>query len=215
MRVKHGVVLREPQHYRRLFDGCVYFGWEAPTPTAFHEAIASLAATLSDGAISLRYSPSQGFCVAPKALDPRLLEYQQQGFSLIPYPEPFPSDYQGYAGAKTSDRTYYDRAMAFAAAQGLPEVLLLQSDGYVVEGYRTNLFAVIDGVLTTPDSPLAVRGTMQAWWMEEAAKQGTPVVMRPIHQDELMDATEIFMTNALVERWPVRDYNGRKVTVTR
>lgn len=208
MRIKDGALRREPYHYRRLCDGCTYFGWQAPSEAVFRQAIQPWL-SMTDGALSLRYSPDTGLVLEPRPLDPALARYQSTGFSLVAYPEPFPSDYLGYQGAKTSDRAYYDRAMAFASAQGLPEVLLLDRAGYAVEGYRTNLFAVIEGVLITPDSPLAVRGTMQSALLAQAALAGIPCAVRPLHETELAKATEIFMTNALVECLPVRDYDGK------
>lgn len=55
---------------------------------------------------------------------------------------------------KTTDRGFYDEALAVAKAHGAYEAVLVRDDGLVTEGSFTNLFVEKDGKLLTP--PLAL-----------------------------------------------------------
>jgi len=53
---------------------------------------------------------------------------------------------------KTSDRAFYEEALAVARGLGADEALLVREDGLVTEGSFTNLFVERDGVLLTPQA---------------------------------------------------------------
>ena len=57
---------------------------------------------------------------------------------------------------KTSDRGFYEDALALARKAGAHEALLLRDDSLVTEGSFTNLFVERDGVLVTPRSDLGL-----------------------------------------------------------
>jgi len=55
-----------------------------------------------------------------------------------------------YRGHKTTRRDVYDRALAEAKAAGADEALLLNEDGFVVEGAITTIFVERGGIYLTP-----------------------------------------------------------------
>ena len=57
---------------------------------------------------------------------------------------------------KTSDRAFYEDALAVAREAGASECLLLRDDGLLTEGCITNLFVEKDGVLVTPPASLGL-----------------------------------------------------------
>jgi para-aminobenzoate synthetase/4-amino-4-deoxychorismate lyase len=57
---------------------------------------------------------------------------------------------------KTSDRGFYDEALAVARAAGADEVAFLDEAGRVTEGSFTNLFVSRDGLLLTPPAELGL-----------------------------------------------------------
>ena len=59
-------------------------------------------------------------------------------------------------GHKTSDRGFYQAALAAAQAAGAQEALLLRDDGLLTEGSFTNLFVERDGRLLTPPARLGL-----------------------------------------------------------
>ncbi|MEQ5787805.1 aminodeoxychorismate synthase component I [Erythrobacter sp. NFXS35] len=66
-----------------------------------------------------------------------------------------PSDWR--LAHKTSDRGFYEDALAAARAMGAAEAVLVRADGLVTEGSYTNIFAGgPDGVLLTPPAALGL-----------------------------------------------------------
>lgn len=83
---------------------------------------------------------------------------------------------------------------------GTAEGLLLDSQGYVVEGVMSNLFWAKDGQLFTPDlQRCGVAGVMRQLLMEQQAVQQVRVRM-----DVLLAADEVFMCNSVMGIVPVR-----------
>jgi para-aminobenzoate synthetase/4-amino-4-deoxychorismate lyase len=102
----------------------------------------------------------------------------------------------GLGPHKWRDRRLLD-ALAAATAPAIP--LLVDLDGYVLEGAWANIFVVTeDGMLVTP--PLDGRilpGTTRARVLEQARGRGEPVAERPLHLDELRAAAEVRLTSSL------------------
>lgn len=71
---------------------------------------------------------------------------------------------------KTSDRGFYEEALAAAKAQGADEALLVHPDGFVTEGSFTNLFVERDGVLLTPPAKLGLLPGVQRRALINAGK---------------------------------------------
>lgn len=80
---------------------------------------------------------------------------------LAEEPHPGPRD---AVGAKRADRAVLDRAKALAVARGWTETLLVDAEGFVVEGVRSNLVVALPtGRLVTPPlSRGAVRGVARS-----------------------------------------------------
>ena len=57
---------------------------------------------------------------------------------------------------KTSDRAFYEQALAVARTAGAQEVLLLRDDGQLTEGTFTNIFIKREGRLVTPFAALGL-----------------------------------------------------------
>jgi len=57
---------------------------------------------------------------------------------------------------KTTDRGFYDDALAAAQSHGAGEAILVREDGLVTEGSFTNIFVERDGVLLTPAASLGL-----------------------------------------------------------
>ena len=148
------------------------------------------------------------FLVA-KPLDVRLSEHQRLGIGAIalrwgcPF-NPF--------GIKSPNYLYNMLAMAQARRDGAQEALFIAPDGSVVEGTTSNVFSVLDGILTTPaeDSGL-LPGITREVVIELARKEGLTVREAPVFLDELFSADEAFMTGSLKEVMPLTTVDERKI----
>lgn len=80
----------------------------------------------------------------------------------------------------------------------IAEGLMLDTEGELVCATASNLFAVIDGVLVTPDLRYSgIHGVMRAHVMTAAQQAGVVVEERALRPEEFICASEVFLTNAI------------------
>ena len=102
-------------------------------------------------------------------------------------------------------------ALKEALDGGYDEALLLDSEGYVMEGSGENIFIVRDGVLYPPDLPSALDGITRRTVMQLAEESGLKVVEKRITRDEVYIADEAFFTGTAAEVTPIREVDGRAI----
>jgi len=102
-------------------------------------------------------------------------------------------------------------ALREAMACGCDEALLLDAEGYVMEGSGENIFIVRDGVLYTPDLTSALDGITRKTVMTLADELGLKVVEKRITRDEVYIADEAFFTGTAAEVTPIRELDGRAI----
>lgn len=102
-------------------------------------------------------------------------------------------------------------ALQEALRDGYDEALLLDTNGYVMEGSGENLFIVRDGVLYTPDLTSALDGITRRTVMTLAGEIGLSVVEKRITRDEVYSADEAFFTGTAAEVTPIRELDNRTI----
>jgi 4-amino-4-deoxychorismate lyase len=81
--------------------------------------------------------------------------------------------------------------------------LMLDAQGDVIEGTMSNVLAVLDGRLVTPDvSRCGVAGVMRGLIMERA-RDILPTAVTRVSLADLVRATEVFLANSIIGIWPV------------
>jgi 4-amino-4-deoxychorismate lyase len=96
---------------------------------------------------------------------------------------------------------------------GATEGLMLDDRDRVIEGTMTNVFAVRDGALVTPDlAESGVAGIMRELVLELAALQYT-VRVEALTREQALVSDELFLTNSLIGVWPVNRLEGRERSV--
>lgn len=114
------------------------------------------------------------------------------------------------AGLKTLAYTDSVAAMIEARNAGADEVLFLDTEGHCSEASASNLFAVINGRLTTPPtSCAALPGITRAAVIELAGQMGGPVDERSFDLRELEGSTEAFLTSSLRGIAPMVEVDGK------
>ena len=102
-------------------------------------------------------------------------------------------------------------AQQAAVEAGVADALLVRED-VALEGSHNNLFAVLDGVVTThPATQRILHGIAREYVMELARAQGLPVEERPILLEEIRGAEEIFFTGTTTEIRPTVRLDGEPV----
>ena len=102
-------------------------------------------------------------------------------------------------------------ALQEALDTGYDEALLLDTNGFVMEGSGENLFIVRDGVLYTPDLTSALDGITRRSVNRIIADEGFRLVERRITRDEVYIADEAFFTGTAAEVTPIREVDGRQI----
>ena len=96
----------------------------------------------------------------------------------------------------------------------VPEGVMLDTQGDVIEGTMTNLFVVRNGQMLTPDvSQCGVAGIMRGWILAHARAVGIPATITALTLDTVTSADEVFLCNSVIGIWPVRDIrNANDIT---
>ncbi len=110
----------------------------------------------------------------------------------------------GIGAYKYRDRRLLD-ALAAQARTGPDQHLLITDEtGELLETNRSNVFAVMDGVLLTPPADgRLLPGTTRAAVLRAAHRHGIRIGQKPLTLDELTQASEVFVTNAVAGVVPV------------
>ncbi len=91
-----------------------------------------------------------------------------------------------------------------ARALGADDCVMLNDAGLVTESSNSNVFFVIDDKIITPAETAGnLRGLTKVAVLEACREQGVPTKERDIAVDELVEATECFITSATREVMPV------------
>ncbi|MGX2039204.1 aminodeoxychorismate lyase [Methylocaldum sp. MU1018] len=108
------------------------------------------------------------------------------------------------AGIKHMNRLEQILARAEWTAEEIREGIMLDAEGYVVEGTMSNVFLVKNGALYTPKiDRCGVAGVMRSITIGTALERGVAVAESRITLEELYAADEVFLTNCAIELWPV------------
>lgn len=108
---------------------------------------------------------------------------------------------------------YFNSIMALHEAQscGYDEALLLDAQGYVMEGSGENIFIVRDGSIYTPNLSSVLDGITRDTIFQLAAEIGNLVKEKQITRDEVYIADEAFFTGTAAEVTPIRELDGRTI----
>ena len=210
------------RHYAKLSADCQALAIAPPDETLLHEDLRWILQRMPDCAIRItitRGSGGRGYAL-PEAVTPRRI------ISASPIPE-YPSAHTTrgvkvryceqrlalqprLAGIKHLNRLENVLARAEWHDPSVAEGLLLDVDGFVIEGTRCNLFLMEGGVLVTPDlSRCGVAGVTRDAVIEQALSHGIPCRLEPVSRERLQNADEVFLVNSLIGVWPVATLHGR------
>jgi len=108
------------------------------------------------------------------------------------------------AGIKHMNRLEQILARAEWHVETVHEGLMLDQEGFLIEGTMSNVFLARGGRLVTPKlDRCGVAGIMRSLVIETARQEGIAVEERPIPPAELVHAEEVFLTNSNIRVWPV------------
>jgi 4-amino-4-deoxychorismate lyase len=113
------------------------------------------------------------------------------------------------AGLKHCNRLEQILARQEWSDPGIAESLLFSSSGRLVSGTMSNVFIVEGSRLRTPRLDLCgVAGVMRHVVLREAERAGISVQEDVLGVDDVHKASELFLTNARIGLWPLRELDG-------
>jgi D-alanine transaminase len=209
--VTRGRVLHLERHAARLARDAALLGIGPLPAQAARDALFALAQrAFPDGEgvvrVEARAVPGGGaprLLATTRALGPEPPAWRA-ALALEAHPGPSP-----WSAAKTNERGLYERALAAAEATGADEAVLVDAEGFLVEGARTSLVVVLAaGTLATP--PLARGG--QAGIGRAILLEGTPELHEAdVALAELGRARELIAVNAVRGPRAVVTLDGRPI----
>ncbi len=95
---------------------------------------------------------------------------------------------------------------------GYPEVLLMNSEGFITEGSGDNIFVYRRGTLMTPPNTSGIlEGITRGVILEIAREAGIPVAETDFTRHDLYTADEAFLTGTAAEAIPLVEADGRAI----
>jgi branched-chain amino acid aminotransferase len=99
-----------------------------------------------------------------------------------------------------------------ATRRGYDDILLIDEEGCIAEGPTTNVFLFEpQGVLRTPPERNVLLGVTRRSILDIAKHDGLEVHERPVRPDELLAASEVFLTGTTAGVWPVVEIDDCRI----
>jgi branched-chain amino acid aminotransferase len=201
-------------HFQRLFSGMRLLRFELPTffsPERLEQQILELAAAnrhmgrsrarlivfRGDGGLFDPVDPMPSYIIQASPLPAGSHRWNEDGLVIGIFPDGRKSC-DLFSGLKSNNYLLYVLATFYAREQHLNDCLVLNSQGRVADSTIANLFYIKDNQFYTPPlSEGGVAGVMRRYLLESLAGAGFTVNERAIYPEDLKNADEVFLTNAL------------------
>jgi branched-subunit amino acid aminotransferase/4-amino-4-deoxychorismate lyase len=214
MKMVNGKIVLKELHFERLFSSLDRLGFELPkafNASTLEEAVTSLAKKNGDeGYARTRlmvfrgggglYDPANhrpNYVIETAGLEKSAGRFNENGLLADIYKEARkPADH--FSHIKANSFLPYVVAANWAKKKKLDDAILLNAFDRVADTTIANVFIVYNGVIKTPAlTEGCIAGVMRKHLLHCCREEGFPVQEAEITVDELQNATEIFLTNAI------------------
>ena len=229
LQVLGGSVYMLREHVLRLFDSARYLGFAVPLSyDAMVEAILETArrndlrngylrpiVSRGAGALGIRNMSSLGTPTVVVMAQYESIEARRQAWNrgitaqVVSVRRIPPACLD--SRAKTCN--YLNNIMAYmeAKAAGADTAIMLDTEGYVAEGYSSNLFCVKNGTVLTPALGHILGGITRATLLRICAELGIPAREGQLTVYDIYTADEFFECGTMAEVRPLLKVNGRVI----
>jgi len=220
-----GVPLLWHRHWQRLEQGCQRLGFSVPDQGRLQNEITIITEGVDTGVLKLvvtRGCSHRGYAPDANSACNQIVylfpwpdwpgKWRQQGVDVRLCATRLGMNTQ-LAGIKHLNRM--EQVLARMEWQDeVAEGLLQDQEDNIIEATSSNLFAVFDNQLYTPDlSRCGVAGVMRAEVMEHASSMKINVNIEKLSLARLQSADEVFLTNSIIGIWPVKRIDSTKYPV--
>ena len=217
MRVCNGKILLVNEHMNRLLRGLKILGVKCIYSKK--NMISCMRRTLDanglkDARLRLiirKYNRKIDISVVASAYHPFSIRKYKNGFRAVLAKDRYKGKLP-LSNVKAIDYGFYCKAYLQASRQGCDEAIILNRQGYVVEGSHTNIFLVQNKSLITPSLKCGcLNGIIRKVVIGLAKEKGIKCKATFIRLENFMEAEEAFLTNSLIGIMPVTCVNNQKI----
>jgi branched-chain amino acid aminotransferase len=146
-----------------------------------------------------------GFVIEAFHLDEKANQLNEEGWAITIFPLVRKSC-DAFANLKSANYLPYVLADLYAKEKNCEEAIVLNSEDHLCDASKANVFLVIKNEVHTPALHQGcVNGVKRRFIIEELKKQGIAVHQSIIEEKLLLEAEEVFLTNAINDiRWVKR-----------
>ncbi len=214
LKMVNGKIILADHHFERLFASLRLLQFQKPdyfTPAYlleqatmlakknYHHKLARIRITIFRGEGGL-YEVDNHFphhLIQTWELNPAVNNFNENGLVLGVFKDAR-KICDGYSHVKSNNYLPYAMAALWAKQQKLNDALLLNPYDRVADATIANVFIVKDGVIKTPaTSEGCVSGVMRRYLLQCLRKENMPVEETRLEYDDVLQASEIFLTNAV------------------
>jgi branched-chain amino acid aminotransferase len=160
---------------------------------------------------SLQAADRYNLIIVAQPLNNEVEKYRREGVAAVLVPD-YKIQTHPLSGVKSSNYSINLRAKAYAKKQNAQEAIFADAEGNLVEGASSNLF-IWNGQswITPPLNSGALPGVMRRVLISLMKTHDIPFEERTIAPQELAQAQEAILTNAIWEIMPLTCWEGRPV----
>jgi len=204
-------------HQQRLLKSCHLLSLAVNLPKLMEELNLLLEKSPSEGIVKIivtRAAGGRGYAPDKNSKSTRIVQFH-------PFPPSYNQNNKNGVRVKFCDQPIsinsrlagmkhlgrLDQVLAsIELSDDYDEGIMSTDSGLVIEGTKSNLFAVLNESLVTPELRLAgVAGVMREFLMAKFENSGTPAHQAELTLDDMFDASEIFLCNSVFGVWPVTE----------
>jgi branched-chain amino acid aminotransferase len=229
MLVQEGRIRLRDYHFQRLLSGMRLLRFELPplfTPERLEQQILELAAAnrhaersrarliifRGEGGLFDPADPVPSYVIQASSLPVGSNGWNETGLAIDVFSDGRKSC-DLFSSLKSNNYLLYVMAALYAREQQLNDCLILNNQGRIADSTIANLFFIKDNQFFTPPlSEGGVAGVMRRYLLESLPRAGFAVNERAIHPEDLKNADEVFLTNALKGINWVSSFQGSSYT---
>jgi branched-subunit amino acid aminotransferase/4-amino-4-deoxychorismate lyase len=218
MKIINGTILLQHLHFDRLFNSLSILKFKIPGffTTGYleqqvcdllnenkHSAFARVRLTVYRGEAPIRQiDESLNFVIQSWTGDPATNVFNKKGLHVGIYADVRKTG-DLISAIKSNNYLPYIMASIASNERSLDDCIICNAFGRIAEATIANVFIVENGLLKTPPlSEGCVGGVMRRYLIDCFRRESLPFVESPLTVDELLNASEVFLTNAIVGvRW--------------
>jgi 4-amino-4-deoxychorismate lyase len=219
--VRAGVAQHWQRQYRKLACDCSVLRLECPGQALLESDLRAVApaADVVVKIVVTRGAGERGYRYAPEAPPNRIVmtapvpvyasSNQQEGVRVRRCRMRL-AQQPALAGVKHLNRLENVLARAEWTDDGIAEGILCDTEGRVIGGTMSNVFAVMGGELVTPSLELCgVAGVTRERVLDAALQRGMTCRIRDLAWADLLTADAVFLVNSVIGVWPVRQIDAQ------